>query len=632
MDKSDAYVLDRGGHDKVAVTNHALMGKDAMRALRVAIYLAAAMLCKTAQADPVHGLAMHGAPALAADFKALPYVNPTVKKGGHISYGVVGTFDNLNPFILKSMRTTARGMWDPDYGNIVYETLMQRSRDEPFTLYGLLAQTAEWDDKRSYIQFNLNPAAKWSDGQPVTADDVIFSFNLLRDKGRVPYSNRLNAVAKMEKVGEHSVRFTFNDKADRETPMIIASSTPILPQHAIDPDKFDQTTLVAPIGSGPYRVKTVNPGDSIVFARNPDYWGKDIPAKVGVDNYDQLTVHYFLQENTLFEAFKKGDVDIYADGSPGHWANAYDFPAARSGEVVKDVFNPKLPSGMFGFVFNTRRPIFANAKVREGLSLAFDFEWVNKNLSSSAYTRTESYWQGSDLSSFGIPADARELEMLGPISKRIDPAVLDGTYKLPVTNGSGRDRNVLRRAVDLLKAGGYTIKDGKMVDAGGHQLAFEIMTQNADQERLAIAYRRTLNLLGIEVAIRTVDDSQYQRRTISFDYDIIIKSFTSSLSPGIEQVGRWGSVARDRQGSENFAGVADPDVDTLISHILSARGVEDFRDAVRSFDRLLLSGHYFVPLYHIDQQYVARHKRIGHPDVTPLYGYQLPVWWDASVQ
>ena len=602
-----------------------------MRALRIAFTLAAAMLPGIVAAEPLYGIAMHGGPALPADYKAFPYVAPQVKKGGHVTYGVVGTFDNLNPFILKSMRTTARGMWDPQYGNLVYESLMQRSRDEPFTMYGLLAQSVEWDDARSFIQFNLNPDAKWSDGQPVTPDDVIFTFELLRDKGRVPFSTRLNSVAKMEKVGDHGVRFTFNDKADRETPMILALS-PVLPKHAIDPAKFDQTSLAFPIGSGPYRIRSVDPGERIVFERNPDYWAKDLPSKVGQDNYDLITIDYFLQETTLFEAFKKGDVDIYEEGSPGHWATAYDFPAVTSGAVVKDVFKPKLPSGMLGFVFNTRRPIFANAKVREGLTLAFDFEWVNKNLSSNAYTRTESYWQNSELSSFGVPADDRELEMLGPIKARIDADVLDGTYKLPVSDGTGRDRNVLRRAVDLLKEGGFTIKDGKMVDASGRQLAFEIMTQNTDQERLAIAYRRSLELLGISVAIRTVDDSQYQRRTMNFDYDMIIKSFTSSLSPGTEQIGRWGSSARDREGSENFAGVADPDVDTLISHILTAHTAEDFRDAVRSFDRLLISGHYVVPLYHVDDQWVGRRNRIGHPDGVPLYGYQLPTWWDASVQ
>jgi peptide/nickel transport system substrate-binding protein len=604
-----------------------------MQALRIFTFLIFAIFSSTAAlAQPLYAITMHGDPALPADYTHFPYVNPDVKKGGHITYGVVGTYDNLNPFILKSMRTTARGMWDPEFGNLVYESLMQRSRDEPFTMYGLLAQTVEWDEDRTFIQFNLNPAAKWSDGQPLTADDVIFSFNLLREKGRSPFSNRLDSVEKMEKVGDNSVRFTFNKKADRETPMILALSVPILPKHAINPDTFDQTSLTPPIGSGPYRVKTVNPGESITFERNPDYWAKDLPSKVGMDNYDTITVDYFLQETTLFEAFKKGDVDVYEDGSPGHWADAYDFPAVSSGEVVKDVFTPKLPSGMLGFVFNTRRPIFANPKVREGLSLAFDFEWVNRNLSSNAYTRTESFWQNSDLSSYGVPANPRELEMLGPIKSRIDPAVLDGTYKLPVSDGSGRDRTVLKQAVDLLREGGYTIRDGKMVDANGRQLSFEIMTQNIDQERIAIAYRRSLELLGIAVAIRTVDDSQYQRRTISFDYDMIMKVYPSSLSPGIEQISYWSSQTRNKEGSSNFAGVADPDVDTLISHILTARNADDFRDAVRSFDRLLISGHYLVPLYHIDDQWIARHKRIGHPETLPLYGYQLPVWWDATVQ
>ncbi len=603
-----------------------------MQALRIAVFLFFAALCNAAAAQPLYGIAMHGDPALPADFKHFPYVNPDVKKGGRISYGVVGTFDNLNPFILKSMRTTARGMWDPEFGNLVYEPLMQRSRDEPFTLYGLLAQTVEWDDSRSYIQFNLNPDAKWSDGQPVTPDDVIFTFQILRDKGRVPFSSWLDTIASMEKVGEHGVLIRFNEKANRETPLIIASSLPILPKHATDPDNFDRTTLSIPIGSGPYRVKSVDPGQRIVFERNPDYWGKDIPTKVGVDNYDQVVVNYFLQDTTVFESFKKGDLDIYQDGSPAHWQQAYNFPAVGSGAVVKETFTPKLPSGMLGFVFNTRRPIFADRNVRKGLTLAFDFEWFNRNLASSAYTRTESYWQNSDLSSFGVPADANELAMLGPIKDRIDADVLDGTYKLPVSDGSGRDRKILRKAVNFLKQGGYTIKGERMVDSAGRQLSFEIMTQNADQERIAIAYRRSLALLGVAVTIRTVDDSQYQLRTTNYDYDMIVKSYPSSLSPGIEQVGRWSSAAAKTPGSLNFAGVADSDVDTLMDHFLTAHSAEDFRDAVRSFDRILISGYYVVPLYHIAQQWVARRSHIAHPDILPLYGYQLPVWWDASVQ
>lgn len=367
-----------------------------MGPMRRFLPLIAALLIGTpALAEPVHGIAMHGSPALGPDYKHFPYVNPDVKKGGRVTYGVVGTFDSLNPFILKSMRTSARGIWDPAFGNLIFESLMTRSSDEPFTLYGLLAESVEWNDDRTFIQFNLNPKAKWSDGQPVTPDDVIFSFELLRDKARIPFSSRLAPVAKMEKVGEHGVRLTFNEKADREFPLILATGTPILPKHATDPVTFDQSTLKPPVGSGPYRIKSISPGERIVYERDPGYWGKDIPAKVGFDNYDQISVEYFLQDNTLFEAFKKGAIDIYPDGSPTHWARAYDFPAVQNGDVIKDAFKPQLPTGMLGFVFNTRRALFADVNVRAGLSLAFDFEWANKNLFEGAYTRTESFWQNS---------------------------------------------------------------------------------------------------------------------------------------------------------------------------------------------------------------------------------------------
>jgi peptide/nickel transport system substrate-binding protein len=582
-------------------------------------------------AAPVHAIAMHGEPALPADYKNFPYVNPDVKKGGKISYGVVGTFDSLNPFILKSMRTTARGMWDPEYGNLVYESLMQRSRDEPFTMYGLLAETVEWDEDRTFIQFNLNPNARWADGQPVTADDVIFTFELMRDKGRVPFSNRLSKVAKLEKVGDRSVRFAFTEEADRELPLLLGLS-PVLPKHAIDVATFDQTSLKPPLGSGPYKVAEVKPGERIIYKRNPDYWAKDLPSKVGQDNYDEISVEYFLQENSLFEAFKKGEIDIYPEGSATKWARGYDFPAVRSGDVVKETFTPKTPSGMLGIVFNTRKPMFDNLKLRQGMALVFDFEWVNKNLFDSAYTRTQSYWQNSTLSFLGAPADDRELGLIGDARERINPAILDGTYRLPVTDASGRDRNVLRVAVSLMREAGYQIKDGKMVDPQGKPLAFEIMSQNAGQEKIALAYQRFLAPLGIQVSVRTVDDSQYQQRSQSFDYDVIIKSFPSTLSPGIEQEGRWTSKSRDRQGSDNFAGVADKDVDRMVNNILQARTSEDFTAAVRAHDRLLVNNAYLVPLYHLDAQWIARRKHIARPDVVPLYGYQLPTWWDQNAQ
>lgn len=584
-----------------------------------------------AHAAPVHGIAMHGEPALPPDYKHFSYVNPDVKKGGRMSYGVVGTFDSLNPFILKSMRTTARGMWDPEFGNLVYESLMQRSRDEAFTMYGLLAETVEWDDDRTFIQFNLNPKARWADGKPVTPEDVIFSFELLRDKGRTPFNRRLESVSKLEKAGENGVRFTFNEKADRELPLLLALS-PILPKHAIDVEAFDRTSLAFPLGSGPYKVKDVKPGERIVYARDPNYWGKDLPAKVGFDNYDEISVEYFLQENSLFEAFKKGEIDLYQEGNPTKWARGYDFPSALSGAVVKDSIKQKTPSGMLGFVFNTRRPLFESQELRKALTLVFDFEWVNRSLFEDAYKRTQSYWQNSDLSSMGAQANAREREIAGSALSRIEPDILAGTHLLPKTDGSGRDRTVLREAMGLFQKAGYTIKGGQMLDSAGKPLTFEIMTQNADQEKLALAYQRFLSALGIKVSIRTVDDSQYQSRSQTFDYDVIIKAFPASLSPGIDQISYWGSTSRDRQGSSNFAGVADPDIDRIIDAMLRARTAEDFRSAVRLHDRMLLSGYYVVPLYHLGEQWVARSKHIGRPETVPLYGFQFPVWWDERAQ
>lgn len=584
-----------------------------------------------AMGEPLHGIAMHGTPALPPDFKAFPYVNPGVRKGGRIAYGVVGTFNNLNPFILKAKRTTARGMWDPEIGNLVYESLMQRSRDEAFTMYGLLAESVEWDDARSFIQFNLNPSARWSDGKPVTPEDVIFSFELLRDKGRPPFSTRLRKVARMEKIGALSVRFTFNEEADREFPLILALS-PVLPKHATRVEGFDATTLVPPVGSGPYTIKAIKPGERIVYTRNPDYWGKDIPSKIGFDNYDEISIEYFLQESTLFEAFKKGEIDVYQEGNPSKWARAYDFPAVTSGQVIKAAFKPMTPANMYGFVFNTRRPIFADAKLREGLSLVFDFEWVNKNLYENAYSRTQSFWQNSVLSSFGRAAGPEELALLGAARDRLPASILDGTYKLPVTDGSGRDRKVLKQALKLMGEAGYAIRDGKLVGRDGKPLTFEILTQDQDQEKLAIAYQRSLSALGIAVSIRTVEDAQFQERTGKFDYDMVIRTYAASLSPGIEQQQRWGSETRNVPGSDNYAGVANPDIDAMVRHILTARDPAEFQAAVRAHDRLLIAGHYVLPLYHLPEQRIAHWKYIAHPDKLPLYGAQLSTWWDQRAQ
>lgn len=610
------------------MTRHFLTSALRMAGTVIALSIAAAAF--PARAEPVHGISMHGAPGLAPDFTHFLFANPDAPKGGKIAYGVVGTFDNLNPFILKSMRTTARGVIDGDYGNLVYEGLMIRSHGEPFTLYGLLAKSVEWDDERSFIQYNLNPAARWSDGAPVTPEDVIFTFEIMRDKGRPPYSTRLDRVAKMEKVGEHSVRFTFNEKSNREFPLIL-SLTPILPKHATNAETFDQSTLTPGIGSGPYRIGTVKPGESITYVRNPDYWGRDLPVKRGLDNYDEIKIEYFLSETAQFEAFKKGVFDVYPDGSATNWKRGYDFPAVKNGDVIKETFKSQTPSGMFGFVFNLRRPLFQDRNLRKAMTMLFDFEWANRNLYDNVYTRTQSYWQGSNLSALGKSAGAKEKELLAPFPDAVTEDVMDGSYKLAVSDGSGRDRRIQRAAYELLQQAGYTIKDGKLVDASGKQLAFEVMTQNEGQEKLAVAYQRSLAVLGIAMSIRTVDDAQYQQRSQTFDYDMIVKSFPSSLSPGFEQLGRWGSAARDVQGSFNYAGVADPAVDAVIDAMLNARTQEDFQAAVRAFDRVLISNYYVVPTYHLAQSWMAHWKHITGPaGMTPLYGYYLPAWWDTQ--
>ncbi|MER8765007.1 extracellular solute-binding protein [Mesorhizobium sp. M0968] len=600
---------------------------------RVVVWLIAAILfvglsLQPAVSEPVHALAMQGEPALPADYDHFNYVNPDAPKGGSITYCVVGSIDNLNPFILRSLRTTARGMMDQAYGNLVFEPLMQRNYDEAFSLYGLLADTADMDPERKSIEFHLDPRAKWSDGEPVTPEDVLFTYDVFTEKGRPPYSLRMKAIAKLEKTGDRSVRFTFNDKADREFPLIIAL-TPIIPKHAFNKDTFDRTTLKPVIGSGPYTVAQVVPGQRIVFKRNPDYWGKDVPSKRGFDNYDQITIEYFLNANAKQEAFKKGICAIDDDSDPVKRERDLDFPAFHRGEVIAETFDTGIPPVVNGFLFNTRLPKFSNPVVRRALGMLYDFEWANKNLFGGKYARTMSFWQNSELSALGHPASEKEKALLAPYPGRVPADVMDGTYRPPVTDGSGQDRKVLKAAFELLKSAGYAVRDGAMVDAEGKPFGFEILTASQDEERLAAIYQRTLEKLGIDVGIRSLDGDQIQSRKQRFDFEVLVGStgFNNSLSPGIEQTGRWGSAAAKAEGSFNLAGVADPAVDAAIEAMLRARSKEDYVAAVRVLDRLLISGNYMVPTQHNNQQWLAYWNYLEHPQKTPIYGYQLPTWW-----
>ncbi|AZO47060.1 MAG: ABC transporter substrate-binding protein [Mesorhizobium sp.] len=600
---------------------------------RVLVWLIAATSFLTlspgpVQSEPKHAIAMQGEPALPAGYTHFNYANPDAPKGGSITYCVVGSFDNLNPFILKSLRTTARGMLDLTYGNLVFEPLMQRNYDEAFSLYGLLADSADMDPERKSIEFHLNPNAKWSDGQPVTPEDVLFTYDVFTDKGRPPYSVRMSMIAKLEKTGEHSVKFTFNDKANRETPLIIAL-TPIIPRHAFDRDTFDKTTLKPLIGSGPYTVDKVQPGQRIVFKRNPDYWGKDLPSKRGFDNYDQITIEYFLNDNAKTEAFKKGICAVDDQSDPVKRERDLDFPAFHRGEVIAETFDTGIPPVVTGFLFNTRLEKFSNPVVRRALGMLYDFEWANKNLFGGKYTRTMSYWQNSELSALGHPAGDREKALLAPYPGRVPADVMEGTWRPPVNDGTGQDRKVLKAAFDLLKSEGYAVKDGVLLDPKGNPFGFEILTASQDEERFATIYQRTLQKIGIAVTIRSLEADQIQSRKQRFDFEVLIGSsgFSNSLSPGIEQTFRWGSSEAKREGSFNLAGVADPAIDAAMDAMLKARTKEDYVAAVRVLDRLLISGNYMVPMQYNTQQWLAYWNYLEHPQKTPIFGYQLPVWW-----
>lgn len=592
-------------------------------AAAVAAGLGFGIMPQLAVATPMHGIAIIGEPALPAGFDHLPYANPDAPKGGKITYGVVGTFDSLNSFIVQGGTTSARGLSDPVFGNLVYETLLARSADEPFTLYGLIAETVETPPDRSWVEFTLNPKAKFSDGEPVTVDDVIFSMELLRDKGRPNYKATYGKVDSVERVGERGVRFNIASAHDRELPLILGLM-PILPKHAIDPETFDKSTLKPIIGTGPYILADIHAPDYTIYRRNPDYWARDLPIKRGFDNYDEIRVDYYRDANTLFEAFKKGLYDVQPEGDPSAWFTAYDFPAVKDGRVVKETFRTGSPKGMSGFAFNTRRPIFADVRVRRALAKLLDFDWINKNLYYDAFVRAGGFYSDSDLSSIGRPASDKEQALLAPFPGAVADDVMAGEYR-PV---SASDRAVLKEVVDELKAAGYELGGGKMVDTTSRQpLAFEILVTTTEDEKLGLAYQRTLERVGIAATIRTVDSTQFQLRRKTFDFDMVRNTWGASLSPGNEQINRWSSTVADAEGSFNYPGAREPAIDALIAAMLAAPTREDFVAAVRAYDRVLVSGFYAVPLFYLPEQWVARWTRIEHLETLSLTGYSLPTWW-----
>ena len=563
---------------------------------------------------------MHGQPIMPKDFAAFPYVNPDAPKGGRLVHGVLGTFDSLNPLIVK-------GIAPSEIRGYVVEGLMARGYDEPFTLYGLLAETVETDATRSYVTFNLNPAAKFSDGKPVTTGDVIFTWELLRDHGRPNHRTYYSKVTKAQAVGPRSVRFDLEGTNDRELPLILGLM-PVLPKHAIDAATFEDTTLKAPIGSGPYTVETVDAGKSFTLKRNPDYWGRDLPVNRGYWNFDEIRLDYYRDGNSHLEAFKKGLYDVRAEQDPSRWEQAYDFPAVRDGRVVKESFVNGMPKSLAGYVFNTRRPVFADIRVRLAISLLFDFEWLNKNFFFGKYVRTKSYFDGSELSSFGLPASKIERALLAPFPDAVRADILDGTWMPQATDGSGRDRETLRAALALFEAAGFELAGTQLRARDTKQpFTFEIMVTTKEQERLAIQFSQSLKRAGITAGVRVVDAVQFDRRRITYDFDMIQNRWDQSLSPGNEQLFYWSSAAADVEGTRNYMGVKSPAIDAMIAAMLNASRREDFVDAVHALDRVLMSGIYVIPLFHSPEQWIAHWAGVEHPKTTALSGYLPETWW-----
>jgi microcin C transport system substrate-binding protein len=566
----------------------------------------------------VHAIAMVGEPKFGPDFKHFGFVNPDAPKGGDLHMAAIGSFDNFNPFIVKGNSAANVGA--------LFETLTTPDPDEPFTEYGLLAKSIEVPDDRSWVAFDLRPEARFQDGTPVTAEDVVFSFETLRDKGDPRYALYYASVTKAEVLGPLKVKFTFKDAHNRELPLIMGE-LPVLPKHYWQGKSFDETTLTPPIGSGAYKVESFEVGRYVTYRRDPNYWGWKLPVKVGRDNFDVMRFDYYKDPNVAQIAFLAGAYDFKIESSSKTWSTGYNTPAVKDGRVVKAAIKNANPSGMQSFAFNIRKPMFQDRKLREALDYAFDFEWSNKALFFGLYTRTKSYFDNSELASRGLPSP-EELKILDPFRGKIPDEVFTKEYTLPTTDGSGNNRANLRKAAALLESAGWVIKDGKLVNkATGQPLSFEILLDSPLFERVALPFSQNLKRLGVEARVRTVDPAQYQQRLQNFDYDVIVGLWGESPSPGNEQREFWGSRAADIPGSQNLIGIKDPVVDALIDEVVGAPDRDQLVTRVHALDRVLLWGQYVIPHWHSQVFRVVYWDRFGRPTTAPKYDLGFDSWW-----
>ncbi len=571
-----------------------------------------------------HGIAMHGDLKYPADFKHFDYVNPNAPKGGEVKLSAIGGFDSFNSFIVKGRSGARQGL--------LYDTLMTSSADEPFSMYGLIAESVEMPTDRTSITFHLNPAARWHDGKPISVEDVIWTFETLVEKGRPFFRFYYGNIAKAEKVGPRSVKFSFKpDKVNRELPLIVGQ-LPVLPKHYWKDRDFTQTTLEPPLGSGAYRIKSFEVNRYVEFERVPDYWAATHPTRIGQYNFDTIRYDFYRDQTVALEAFKAGSYDFRSENSAKNWATAYDTPAVRDGLIAKKKFEHNRSTGMQGFVFNMRRDLFKDARVRRALNYAFDFEWSNRTLFYGQYARSDSYFENSELASNELPTGG-ELAVLEEYRDRLPAEVFTQTYANPKNDGSGNIRANLRIANKILREAGWRVDPKTRIlthEKTNKQMSFELLLVSPLFERIALPFKQNLKRLGIDMRVRTVDTAQYQSRVDNYDFDMVVTTWGQSDSPGNEQRSFWGSSAADRVGSRNLAGVKDPVVDDIIEKLIAAPDRESLVTYTRALDRVLLWQHLVVPHWHIPYDRLAFWDKFSRPSVTPRSGVQFMSWWIDS--
>ena len=592
--------------------------KTLLTAITVFILLIAQNLL--AKTNISHAIAMHGEPKYDQNFISVEYVSNNAEKGGNIVRSAIGTYDTFNPFTLKG--TSAAGI------GLLYESLTVGSSDEAFTEYGLLAKSIEWPDDRSWVTFTLRDEAKWHDGKKITSDDVVWTFNTLMEKGHPFYKYYYGDVSEVIKITENKVKFEFSTNTNKEL-VLIVGQLPVLPKHYWENKNFEETTLDVPIGSGPYKVKSFDAGRSITYELDMDYWGFEnniVPIKVGKDNMGSIRYDYYKDRGVEREAFKSGEIDFFSENTSKEWATGYDIDAVTEGLIKKELIPHENPQGMQAFAFNTRKDIFADKRVRKALSFAFDFEWTNKNLFYGAYKRTDSFFENSELASSGLPSKA-ELAYLNPYIDQLPKEIFNEEYSNPKTDGSGFIRNELQEATKLLQEAGWKLRDGKLENSNGEPFEFEILLVSPAFERIVLPFIDNLEKLGINASLRTIDSSQYQKRIESFDFDMVVFTFSQSLSPGNEQRNFWSSGAADTNGSRNIIGIKNNVIDLLIENLINAKDREDLITISRALDRVLLWNYYVIPQWHISAYRVLYWDMFDQPKQKPKYSLGFDTWW-----